>query len=167
MVDSHVQEQHALALLGLRSSPDVPQRLHAYGELLRRVREVARCLSSEVPRQLRKNRGITATHALNPGPDNTSQILTFKWHVLDEEPEPKTVVLELIIRIHQENPVQFETAAILSTKVGRRNRRAKLELPPVVDSNEAKSELLTQVDLALCSLAVDLSRPSDVWNVER
>ena len=158
MADSYVQEQDALALLGLLASPNVPQRSAATGDRLRRILVVAKYLSAEVPRALRQNRGITTTHSLSAGPEDTSKTLKLQWQLPDTGLETGTGTLELNIRIEEADSVQFRTTATLSTTAGGTIRQASLEFPPVVDSAEAEAALLTQIDSALGNLAVELSR---------
>ena len=160
MADSYVQEQHALELLGLASRPNVPQHSDASGDRLRRILEVAQNLRAEVPRKLRQ-KGITTTHSLNAGPEDTSKTLKFQWQTPDTGLEPGTGTLELNIRIEVADSVQFRATATLSTTAGGTIRQASLEFTPVVDSEEAEPALLTQVELALGSLAVELSKGSD------
>ena len=160
MADSYVQEQHALSLLGLGSRNDVSQTSDSYTYRLRRILEVARFLSIEVSRQLRENRGITATHSLDPGQEDSSKILVFRWQGPDSGPESRDVTLELNIAIEKKDSIRFGMIATLSTKIGSATRQAKIEFPPVVDSNETESELLTQVNLGLPSLAVRLTGAS-------
>ena len=161
MADSYVQERDALELLSLASSPDVPQRPDASGNRLRRIREVAEHLRTEVHRELRQDRGVTTTHHLNAGPQDTSKTLKFEWQVPYTGLESRTVTLELNIRIEETDSDRFRMTATLSTTADKTICQASLKLPPVMDSEKAESELLAQVAPSLGSLAVELSRRSD------
>jgi hypothetical protein len=161
LADSEVQQDHALEALGLAG--DLPRTSQTKSNdvvaRLQRVSGIARSLQTAVLERLR-NDGVTAQHFFDPGPDDLSKTLRFRWNA----PEPvnqsssRSVEFRLKLKLKtDQDRAFFEGSAELCIEANGNQRTVSIELPRVEDA-AADSLLASHAVSALATLAVKISR---------
>jgi serine/threonine protein kinase len=161
LADSTVQQDHALSAIGL--GPGAPQdsrtRSGDVAARLQRVTGIARSLYAAIIEHLRHDR-VRAEHFLEPGPDDQSKKLRFRWKapMPGNETSFRTVefCLNLRLRTDRDN-IFFESSAELGIEGEGIHRQVAIDLPRVEDAS-ADSLLASQAVSALARLAIDISR---------
>ena len=155
MDNAVIQQRHALQVVGLDPESDWMEGNTSAGRL-RRVLEVAREVEEAVTTELRQ-KGVTAEHSVEPGKDDFSKILTFKWDApaSGEHKNLGRVRLKLDLLLNDGQQC-FTVLATLFMNPDGNDCQAALSLPSVADTDEAATHLVEHINLALPVLAQKL-----------
>ena len=147
MADSSVRESHALELLGLTRRADNGDE-GARVKHVRRIRNIAQMLSSQISANLREERGVKSTHGVKRGSDDVSWVLDFEWKVSSSGAPERAVRLELKISMEgNDEPGRILCTVSLLPEGAMSTDEARIEIPPVEDGDDVTSELAKRVNL--------------------
>ena len=156
--DRKSRQRHALELLGLAGGGAVTAASRTIPAKLARIREVAATLEYSVLLALRKQ-GVTATHSTRPGPNDRSKVLQFSWKPSRESSDPEQIDLELGLGYAQGITGEvFSLSATLGTTLAGKARSANIALPDTSDDQTTDAILASNVESAILSLAIDLTK---------
>jgi serine/threonine protein kinase len=159
--DAHIQQKHALEILGLSDlKKSIVRENESYHSLLSHATEVADALEKTV-RQILKDRNITARHSIS-GKAPLTKVITFEW-IDDRSRADRGLKVQLALQSSSYAPAtrSFVTSVTLIAVIDNESRLATTNLPVVADAPGAELLLGEHVEAILGTLAARLMTKRD------
>jgi len=160
LADSNVRQANALQVLGI----GIPQaKVQEAGDLtvaLQRVREVASDLKDRVVQYLRDH-GVRAVHDIQPGPNDRSKSISFRWDTPGPTPQQIELHFDLRLLVHSQGD-RFALSEKLIMHVSSQPSAVTLTLPELRDQPGVEPTLFACAVEAFEKLAVEMSRANVV-----
>jgi serine/threonine protein kinase len=161
LADSAIRQAHSLQLLGLGLGAST-RTTDTGGAALKRQRlsEIVRDVEDGIRNHLRQ-KGVTARHTIDPGPDDDSKVVMISWDA-PETAQPgkpgEEIALRLLVRVKESvGGFSFGGNADLSAVIEGAPRNSEVALPYVEDGDNVATRLTDSVVAALTRLAIDIA----------
>jgi len=160
LADSNVEQARALQALGLGIAQGTIQNADNLTVRLQRVREVSNDLKERVVQHLRDN-GVRAIHEMQPGSNDMSKVMLFRWDA--PAPAPGTTSQQVEFQLDLQLLLlpqghSFGLSARLTMRLNGRDISVNMALPEFRDEMGVEPSIFGHAVDAFQKLAVEITR---------